>query len=52
VVLKEGSEAPDLNNEVLEICRQNLPPHKVPATIRCVAALEVAAAGKLVRPRA
>ena len=42
----------ELRNEILEICRQNLPPHKVPATIRCVTALRMAAAGKLVRSHA
>jgi acyl-coenzyme A synthetase/AMP-(fatty) acid ligase len=57
VVLKEapdpGSAAgTDFRSEVLEICRQNLPPHKIPATIRWVPTLEVAAAGKLVRPHA
>ncbi len=37
--------------EVVEICRQRLPAHKVPATLRCVSELRVAAAGKLVRPQ-
>ncbi|MBV9398786.1 MAG: long-chain fatty acid--CoA ligase [Bryobacterales bacterium] len=36
-------------NEILAICRQSLPVHKVPATIRCVTALEIASAGKMVR---
>ena len=38
--------------EILQICRESLAPHKVPATVRCVAALELAAAGKLARHRA
>lgn len=53
VVLKELLEpAVNLTSEILEICRQNLPPHKIPATIRCVSTLQVAAAGKLVRRHA
>jgi acyl-coenzyme A synthetase/AMP-(fatty) acid ligase len=44
--------AVDLENEILKICRQSLPPHKIPAIIRCVPALTVAAAGKLVRHHA
>jgi acyl-CoA synthetase (AMP-forming)/AMP-acid ligase II len=42
----------DFRNEILEICRHSLPMHKVPAIIRCVSALEVASAGKLVRHHA
>jgi acyl-coenzyme A synthetase/AMP-(fatty) acid ligase len=56
VMLKEAPEpdgAADRNaairTEILEICRQNLAPHKIPATVRCVPSLDVAAAGKLVR---
>ena len=37
---------------VTERCRRVLAPHKVPATIRIVPALEVSASGKLVRPLA
>jgi len=52
VVLAEGncdgrSEA--IRNQILEKCRAALAPHKVPATIRFVAALDVTAAGKLAR---
>jgi acyl-CoA synthetase (AMP-forming)/AMP-acid ligase II len=57
--LNEVAEADDANgrsanfrNEILEICRLSLPPHKVPATIRCVPALRVATAGKLARQHA
>jgi acyl-CoA synthetase (AMP-forming)/AMP-acid ligase II len=39
-------------SEILEMCRQNLAPHKVPASVRCVSALRLAAAGKLVRQHA
>ena len=59
IVLKQAPDSgitaeqiADLRREVLEMCRQSLPPHKIPATIRCVSALEVATAGKLVRQRA
>ncbi|MGI8959248.1 MAG: ANL family adenylate-forming protein [Bryobacteraceae bacterium] len=59
VMLKEAPE-PDgadgrtaaIRIEILEICRQSLAPHKVPATVRYVPSLEVAAAGKLVRHHA
>jgi acyl-coenzyme A synthetase/AMP-(fatty) acid ligase len=42
-------KADALKNEILECCRDALARHKVPATIRFVPALEVAASGKLVR---
>jgi acyl-CoA synthetase (AMP-forming)/AMP-acid ligase II len=42
----------DFRSEILELCRQSLPPHKIPATIRCVPTLTVAPAGKLVRHHA
>jgi acyl-coenzyme A synthetase/AMP-(fatty) acid ligase len=52
-VLKDESEpVVDFRSEILEICRQSLAPHKIPVTIRCVPALNVAAAGKLVRHHA
>ena len=51
VVLKgEGTKrARTLKREILKICHESLAAHKVPATIRFVPALEVAAAGKLAR---
>jgi acyl-coenzyme A synthetase/AMP-(fatty) acid ligase len=56
VMLKQAPEpdgadarAAAIRTEILEICRQTLAPHKIPATVRCVPSLEVAAAGKLVR---
>jgi acyl-CoA synthetase (AMP-forming)/AMP-acid ligase II len=59
VVLKEepgqssaNTRIADFKREILQICRESLAAHKVPATIRCVAALELAAAGKLARHRA
>jgi acyl-coenzyme A synthetase/AMP-(fatty) acid ligase len=42
--------ADDLTREIIETCRRALSPHKVPAMVRIVSALEVSAAGKLVRP--
>jgi acyl-coenzyme A synthetase/AMP-(fatty) acid ligase len=41
-----------LKNELLSNCRRVLPPHKVPAALRFVPALEMNAAGKVVRPGA
>jgi acyl-coenzyme A synthetase/AMP-(fatty) acid ligase len=35
--------------EVLDLCRQTLPPHKAPASIKFVDALAVTAGGKLER---
>jgi acyl-coenzyme A synthetase/AMP-(fatty) acid ligase len=52
VVLAEGSAGPSIaeyKREILQICRKHLATHKVPATVRCVAALEFTAAGKLAR---
>jgi acyl-coenzyme A synthetase/AMP-(fatty) acid ligase len=53
VVLKAesdpGEARPDFTREILQICHERLAPHKIPATIRFVPALEIAAAGKLAR---
>jgi acyl-coenzyme A synthetase/AMP-(fatty) acid ligase len=38
-----------LGEDILKLCRETLPRHKVPAAISFVAALKVAATGKLVR---
>lgn len=43
-----GSDAA-LRQEILALCRATLPAHKIPASLRFVAALDVAAAGKLAR---
>jgi len=46
----ESNGAPiDVKREILQICRAILPPHKIPATICFVSALELAGAGKLAR---
>jgi acyl-CoA synthetase (AMP-forming)/AMP-acid ligase II len=44
-----GGERVDFRREILQICHARLAPHKIPATIRFVPALEIAAAGKLAR---
>ena len=38
-----------LEDDIRAFCRGRLPPHKIPASIRLVASLEVAPSGKLVR---
>ncbi len=48
----EGPMAEEIKNDLLVACRRALPAHKVPAMLRFVAALELTAAGKLVRPGA
>jgi acyl-coenzyme A synthetase/AMP-(fatty) acid ligase len=45
------SEASKLKEELLVMCRDRLPPYKVPASIRIVAALNVSVSGKLSRVR-
>lgn len=59
VVLTQKTQAegelpkPDeVKEQILATCRQVLAAHKVPVTLRFVPALEVSAAGKLVRPGA
>jgi acyl-CoA synthetase (AMP-forming)/AMP-acid ligase II len=46
---KPESRPAAIKKEILEICRQNLAHHKIPAVLRYVNSMEVAAAGKLVR---
>lgn len=53
----DGTPAPDvqrsgLADDVVALCRRNLPPYKVPATIRVVDSLDVAASGKIQRTHA
>jgi acyl-coenzyme A synthetase/AMP-(fatty) acid ligase len=38
-----------IKREILRICRERLAPHKIPATIRFVPRLDIAAAGKVAR---
>jgi acyl-coenzyme A synthetase/AMP-(fatty) acid ligase len=52
VVLKADGAAdarPGLEREIIALCRRDLAPYKVPATIRFVSALPMTAAGKLLR---
>jgi acyl-CoA synthetase (AMP-forming)/AMP-acid ligase II len=46
-----GDHAPvdKMREEILDTCRNVLARHKVPASIRFVSAIEVAASGKLLR---
>jgi acyl-coenzyme A synthetase/AMP-(fatty) acid ligase len=44
-----GFESNALKNEILALCRSSLAAHQVPATLKLVTSLEVAASGKLVR---
>jgi acyl-coenzyme A synthetase/AMP-(fatty) acid ligase len=55
VVLSESADpstADRVKTELLNACRRTLAAHKVPALLRFVPALELTAAGKLVRPGA
>jgi len=54
VVLKSGPEAPrsEVRIDIMRLCREALPSHKVPAMINFVAGLAVADTGKLIRPHA
>ena len=57
IVLKDegnltGGKGSALEQEILKICRDTLPRHKVPTTLRFVPALAVAESGKMVRPNA
>jgi acyl-coenzyme A synthetase/AMP-(fatty) acid ligase len=53
VVLKSGvcvgGELIELKGDILKLCREALPRHKIPAAISFVPALDVAASGKLAR---
>ena len=45
----DASRSDEIRDQILADCRTSLSPHKVPAMIKFVAALEVTAAGKLAR---
>ena len=47
----DAAQIERLKNDLLEACRRALPAHKVPARLSFVPALQLSAAGKLVRPR-
>jgi acyl-coenzyme A synthetase/AMP-(fatty) acid ligase len=53
VVLRDpGAAGEHVEGEILNLCRKELPRHKVPSAIRIVPALAVAATGKLARQSA
>ena len=54
IVLEQGHAADfaSVRDTVLQRCREALPPHKVPVSIRAVPSLAIAESGKLVRRRA
>jgi len=47
-----GPSAQAIKEEILETCRHLLPAHKVPVILNDVPSLDIAASGKLARPRA
>ena len=54
VILADGCDASrsdDIRDKILADCRASLAPHKVPAMINFVPALDITAAGKLARHR-
>jgi acyl-coenzyme A synthetase/AMP-(fatty) acid ligase len=52
IVLKAQDATGDLGPEILKFCRQALPVHKVPASVRFVRELPVGATGKIIRQHA
>ncbi len=48
----DGADAEGVKKDLLQACRAALAAHKVPTSVRFVPALELTAAGKLVRPAA
>jgi acyl-CoA synthetase (AMP-forming)/AMP-acid ligase II len=48
----EPNSFPDLREEILAVCREMLPTHKVPTMLREVAKLDIAESGKLLRHNA
>ncbi len=49
LVLESGHDLASIREDLLEACRDALPAHKVPATLRQVASLPITVSGKLVR---
>jgi acyl-coenzyme A synthetase/AMP-(fatty) acid ligase len=47
-----NKRAAELKREILQVCRNSLAQHKVPASIRFVPSLDVAATGKMARHHA
>jgi acyl-coenzyme A synthetase/AMP-(fatty) acid ligase len=46
---REDRRIAELEGEIIAMCRRDLAPHKVPAAVRFVAALDTTAIGKLAR---
>jgi len=46
---RDGGQRDDFTREILQICRDSLAPYKIPAVIRIVPDLTIAAAGKVAR---
>jgi len=54
IVLKDGVDCANgqraqLQSNILRLCRETLPRHKVPATLNFVSSVDVAATGKMAR---
>lgn len=53
VVLRDGSENTEqIRRTIIELCAAQLPPHKVPAVVNIVSAIEMTAGGKVSRQHA
>jgi len=52
IVVRPGADGGGLEDALKAFCRAHLAPHKVPASVRQVASLQISASGKLVRARA
>jgi acyl-coenzyme A synthetase/AMP-(fatty) acid ligase len=49
IVLRDGARLEDVREGILQACREALPAHKVPVSLRAVPSLSVGPAGKLMR---
>jgi acyl-coenzyme A synthetase/AMP-(fatty) acid ligase len=52
VLAPDTSDAEAVKQDVLSLCRASLPPHKIPAIVNVVAAIEMTAGGKVARGHA
>jgi acyl-coenzyme A synthetase/AMP-(fatty) acid ligase len=52
ILESEGAAANAQQNDILDFCRTELEPHKVPAAIHIVSTLSIGESGKLVRRHA
>lgn len=51
-VLCEGRDIQSIEDDILHMCRESLPSHKVPAVVRIVQMLDVSESGKVLRQNA